>query len=287
MRKPLEHLDGLSPILDQYDGFLLDLWGVVHDGETLYPGVADALKAMHKAGKRIVFLSNAPRRARIAQARLAELGIAEEIIASVVTSGEAAYRFLSTQPHGWTRYAFCGPQRDRGLLEGLPLMPSAIEQADFLLNVGFTDDNEPVSEWMPMLNEAHARRLPMLCANPDRIVVRLNGEVLPCAGLLADAYLSLGGRVQYFGKPHADVYTLCESYLQGIPKARLLAIGDSLETDILGANRAVIDSALVMGGILKGEIVDVENGTLKIGALMQLCDDAQAFPRYTLPGLSL
>jgi HAD superfamily hydrolase (TIGR01459 family) len=281
----MQYLSGLAPILDHYDAYLLDLWGVIHDGNALYPGVGDTLAEMHAKGKRIIFLSNAPRRGEKARQRLLELGIPADIAREVVTSGEAAYLQLAKGEEGWRGYAFCGPDRDRDLLQGLPYIPAAPEEADFLLNVGFTDDNEPVSYWMPLLEAARARNLPMLCANPDRIVVRLSGEVLPCAGQLADAYSAMGGTVQYFGKPYPDVYVLCLSRLAGVPKERILAIGDSLETDILGANRAGIASALITGGILKPALFPHGQPALDVPRLTRLCAEQGATPNYTLPGL--
>ncbi len=283
----MQHLTGLDPLLDDYDAFLLDLWGVIHDGNTLYPGVQDTLTQIHARGKRILFLSNAPRRAEKAQTRLLELGIPTAIAREVMTSGEAAYLHLAMQAEGWQRYAFCGPERDRDLLNGLPYEVATPEFADFVLNVGFTDDNEPVSYWMPLLEASCARGLPMVCVNPDRIVVRLSGEVLPCAGQLADAYAALGGEVRYFGKPYAEVYTLCCARLAGIEKARILAVGDSLETDILGANRAGIDSVLITGGILKPQLFADDESALNVRLLEGLSQSHQAFAQYTLPAFVL
>lgn len=283
----MQHLPGLSLILEHYDAFLLDLWGVVHDGNALYPGVREALAQMHSRGRRILFLSNAPRRAEKARVRLLELGIPAEIAREVITSGEAAYLHLAKREEGWRRYAFCGPERDRDLLAGLPYEAAPPEEADFILNVGFTDDNEPVSYWMPLLEAARARHLPMLCANPDRIVVRLSGEVLPCAGQLADAYAAMGGQVRYYGKPYGEVYALCCERLPGVPTSRILAVGDSLETDILGANRAGIDCALITGGILKPALFPAGDERLSEAALAQLATDHAARPEYTLPALVL
>lgn len=283
----MQHFPGLSSLLDRYDAFLLDLWGVVHDGNALYPGVRETLIDMHERGKRILFLSNAPRRAEKARVRLLELGIPAEIAREVITSGEAAFLHLAKREEGWQRYAFCGPERDRDLLAGLPYEAAPPEEADFILNVGFTDDNEPVSYWMSLLEAARARAMPMLCANPDRIVVRLSGEVLPCAGQLADAYAAMGGQVRYFGKPYGEVYELCCERMAGVPKERILAVGDSLETDILGANRAGIDSALITGGILKPDLFPAGDERLSESALAQLVDEHTATPDYTLPALTL
>lgn len=286
------HLAGLGEVMEQYDALLLDLWGVIHDGNTLYPNVAATLNALYAAGKKILFLSNAPRRASKARGRLVELGIPAVISESVMTSGEATYQFLASalasqnSPAGaWRSYAFCGPDRDRGLLDGLPYVSASGNEADFLLNVGFTDDNEPVSYWMPLLQDCRARGLPMLCANPDRIVVRLNGEVLPCAGQLADAYLAMGGEVQYFGKPYPDVYAHCFQHLEHVAISRILAVGDSLETDILGGQSAGVDTVLITGGILKPQLINGVDNTLNVSALSLLCEESGATPTYSLPAL--
>lgn len=257
----MKQLSSFSPLIDRYDAFLLDLWGVVHDGEQLYPGVRDTLVSLRRAGKQVIFLSNAPRRARKVAAVLTRLGVEPSLYDAIVSSGEAGFHWLEEGKAPWgKRYYFIGPQRDADVLHGLDFTPAeTLEEADFLLNVGFGSEESCSEDLSPLLCAAQLRGLPMLCLNPDLEVIRMNGTREPCAGVLAKEYEHLGGSVTWFGKPYSAVYERCHHLLNGLDKTRILAVGDSLETDIPGAKRFGVDSALILGGILKGRtIADIE-----------------------------
>ncbi len=248
----MNRLTTIDNISDNYDAFLLDLWGVIHDGQKLYPGVRERIFSLHEAGKKIIFLSNAPRRAHKAAQVLAKFGIDESLYDHVITSGEAMAGWMQTDDCTLgNNYYFIGPDRDMDILDGFPHKRAGLAQCDWILNVGYVDDADPLSDYHNMLETAASMKKIMICANPDIEVVRQNGERLGCAGEIAGEYEKRGGYVKYFGKPYADVYTLCLNRLEGIDKTRVLMVGDSLHTDIKGANGVGIDSALITGGILK------------------------------------
>ena len=245
----------IGALADQYDGFIIDLWGVVHDGVRPYPGVIEALTRLRAAGKRVVFLSNAPRRAAAVVTALAAMGIAPDLHDGVMSSGEAVHTQLRdrTDP-GFaalgSRFWHLGPARDRNLFEDLPLTEvDQPDQADFLLNTGPDDlagESDPAA-YDPVLNAALAAGLPMICANPDLEVVRA-GQRIICAGLLAEIYAARGGLVLMRGKPDPAIYQPTLAMLD-TARARTLAVGDSLRTDIAGAKAAGIDSVFILGGI--------------------------------------
>ncbi len=239
-----------SVLAERYDAFLVDLWGVVHDGSALYPGVMGCLRALHASGQPVVFISNAPRRAARAVRVLTALGIPEAFYDTVITSGEVAYATLAQETP--RPYYFIGPQRDADVLDGLAYRPVPLGGAACLLNVGFGSEQDAVEDVSPMLEDAALRGLPMECLNPDLEVVKITGERYPCAGMIAQAYEACGGKVRYFGKPYPEIYARCMEHLQR-PVHRVLAIGDSLHTDIAGAHGSGLDSVLIKGGILKNQ----------------------------------
>lgn len=249
---------GLSEIGDRYDGFVLDLWGVIHDGEKLYSGTIPCLHALRSRGKRTVLLSNAPRRIAVIERQLSAFGLPQELYGDVVSSGEEVHRQLTTR----TDPAFAalgracfhlGAPRDRSVWEGVALdMVTNLSQASFILNTGPWDDDATVAQYEEMLKEGVARDLPMICANPDLEVVRGKRLVL-CAGALAARYQVLGGRVHYVGKPHEAVYRRCFEILRMSDPRRILALGDSLKTDVAGAAALGMDSVFITGGLHAAE----------------------------------
>jgi HAD superfamily hydrolase (TIGR01459 family) len=251
----MRHLTGLAPLADSYDGFIVDLWGVVHDGLSPYDGAIDCLFRLRGAGKRVVLLSNAPRRARLVQEGLRSMGLPDDTYNSILTSGEATRTALLERTDPWIvalgqRVLHLGPQKDRNVFEGLDLeIVGDPADADFILNTGPTDDSgENVPDaYLPLLRRCAARGLPMLCANPDIEIVR-GGKRIICAGLLARFYEQYGGAVRSLGKPYPEVYEVIRPML-GVDKSLILAVGDALATDIAGARAAGIDSCWVLGGI--------------------------------------
>ncbi|MDE3061107.1 MAG: TIGR01459 family HAD-type hydrolase [Pseudomonadota bacterium] len=275
----MQRLNGLSPVIDRYDALLLDLWGVVHDGSQLYPGVHATLEKLRGAGKQIIFVSNAPRRAAKAARVLTELGIEQQLYDHVITSGELGYRWLEQQHDVdlGKRYYYIGPAKDADVLNGLDYRRvDDLKDSDFLLNVGFGSEEQSAADWQKLLRAAKAAGLPMFCLNPDFEVVKITGERYACAGVLAADYERLDGRVKYFGKPFAEVYEYCMRQLAPVPRERVLAIGDGISTDIAGAVGYGLDAALVTGGIIRKQADEVE----------ELCEKHNAVPKYIMPTLA-
>jgi len=248
-------LESVAPLAETHDGFVLDIWGVLHDGEKPYPGVPEALRALRARGKRIVLLSNAPRRSWTVAEALAGMGLGPELFDGIVTSGEVAWTLLRDRTHPFFaklgRRAFhIGPERDLSVVEGLDIPITAdAAAADFVLNTGpdFEHGRESVEPYQPMLAAAAAARLPMVCTNPDRAVM-VAGQRLICAGALADRYTALGGEVMEIGKPDPMVYETVLKTL-GLPPARIVAVGDTPHTDLAGAAAVGIDAVWALTGL--------------------------------------
>jgi len=263
----------LQDIVAPYEALIVDLWGVIHDGTALYPGVAETLAYLHEQGKPVVFLSNAPRVADKARVVLDKLGINRAHYLDVITSGQVAHDILA-EDHEWlgTRYYYLGPSKDEDILSTLPAYTRAkgVDDADFVLNTGYEYDFQPHEEVLPTLHKLLAANLPLLCVNPDHEVVKIDGTQMLCAGTLADEYAELGGQVEYIGKPFEDVY---ERAFNLLGTDKVLAVGDNPLTDLIGATESDIDSLLITGGILaiRGEEPDLD----MIGA-------TYALPRFGL-----
>jgi HAD superfamily hydrolase (TIGR01459 family) len=249
-------LSGIAPIAGRYDGFILDLWGVLHAGAHPMPGAVEALHRLREAGKRIVILSNAPRRSASVIERIAEIGIARTLYDELLSSGEATWRWLKQGGPSGRRLFPIMAARDGSMLDGLDFgIARKIEAADFILNTGVESANDKVEDFENILRAGAARGLPMVCANPDLVVIH-RGKAEICAGAIALRYEQLGGPVQYFGKPHPPIYRDCFALLGVSDRRRILAVGDSLRTDIAGANAADIDGLLVLGGIHQEELTE-------------------------------
>lgn len=260
---------GIAPIAGRYDGLILDLWGVLHDGAHPMPGAVEALHHLREAGKRIVILSNAPRRAAPVIERIGEIGIARGLYDELLSSGEAAWRWLKQGGPGGRRLYPIMARRDASMLDGLDFeIATTIEAADFILNTGVESANNKVEDFEGALRAGAGRGLPMVCANPDLVVIH-HGRREICAGAIAQRYEELGGSVQYFGKPHAPIYRDCFDLLGVSDRRRILAVGDSLRTDIAGANAAGIDGLLVLGGIHQEELTggDLESVIRRQGVI--------------------
>ncbi len=247
-------INGLSEIFGLYDGFILDLWGVVHDGVAPFPDTLPALRGMKKARKKIWLLSNAPRRSYIVVEKLTQMGVTPEMYDGILTSGEASWQALQDKLLAkWGRRCLhIGGGRDSSVYEGLDIsIVSDPAGADFVLNSGVEDFSDTLDKYLPLLQKCMTRSLPMLCANPDR-TVHVESKLVICAGTLADSYAAMGGEIVYFGKPYRDVYSRC---LRDMGTRQVLAVGDSMLTDIAGATAAGIDSVLVTSGLHREEFM--------------------------------
>ena len=251
-------IDGMRALAPEYDGFILDLWGVVHDGTAPFPGVLDCMARLIGAEKRLVLLSNAPRRSDDVVRRITRIGVPEGLYHGVMSSGEEAWQYLHRRDEPFyaalgRRCLHLGSERDLEIREGLDLVfVNEPAEADFILNTGPAEWDDTIEDYTPALGAARARGLPMVCANPDLVVIH-DGKPALCAGALAEEYEAIGGRVRWHGKPHPSVYDSCLGLLGIADRRRILAIGDSLRTDIAGAEGAGIASLLIAGGIHAAE----------------------------------
>ena len=284
-------LAGFAPLIERYDGFLLDQWGVLHDGVTVYPGVLGTLRALAAAGKRVVLLSNSGKRAAANAERLTALGIDATLYLTVVTSGELAWRGLRDRSAPFAelgnRCLLISRGDDRGTIDGLAISETDADHADFVLLAG-TDSNARASaEIEAALAVALARALPLVCCNPDFSSVEPGSEQGRAPGAFALDYRRAGGEVWFIGKPWPEVYRAALAELD-LPADRVLAVGDSLDHDIKGAADAGIDAALTRGGVhretLAGDF-DAAEQRRRLAEMLQ--PDALPAPRWLLPDFQL
>lgn len=285
MRNVGDQIAGLAGLAGRYDAFILDLWGVLHDGVTAYPAAMAALRELRASAKRVGILSNGPRRAASVAQRSAELGITPDLYDVIHSSGEEAWLLLAQRRNSLV--ADLGhhclpivPPKDRSLLNGLDLdLTDNPARADFVLLSGTDRPEETVADYEAQLQAVRKYRLPMICANPDLEVVR-GGVREICAGAIAARYEAIGGEVRYFGKPHPEVYDRCLRALGSPPPRRTLAVGDSLRTDIAGAARAGIDSLFIIGGIHGAELT--ADGHFDSALFASLCRQRGVSPTYLM-----
>jgi len=286
--------DGIAGLAERYDGFILDMWGVLHDGGRALPGVPDALRALKAAGKTLIVLSNAPRRAAKVFDRAAAVGVPIDQLDGVMSSGEDCWRALNARhgPDGDPLLAQLGPRvwlmgakKDHDVVADLDLdIAETIAGADFVLNVGPAPLRDSLTDYEQELKDAAAAGLPMLCCNPDRVVM-VGDRAAMCAGALADRYEALGGTVRWYGKPYPGVYARTLSMMGDMPKDRVLAVGDSLVTDVAGAAAAGVDCALAAGGIHRAALGVAHGDTPKAEAVSALLPAASVQPRYVVSAL--
>jgi len=277
----LREITGVREIAADYDGFVLDLWGVVHDGVKPYPGVLDCLAALLAAGKRVALLSNAPRRAEDVVRRITTIGVPRDLYHAVMSSGEEAWQHLKQRDDSF--YEGLGnaclhicSDRDLEIRIGLDLAyVESAAAAEFILNTGPAGWDDTIDDYAKLLAECRARGLKMVCANPD-LMVNHGAKLALCAGALAQHYEALGGSVRWHGKPYPSVYESCLGLLGIDDHSRILAIGDSLRTDIAGANGAGLDSLLIAGGIHAADFA--EGDGLDLTRIVQAAETAQVRP---------
>jgi HAD superfamily hydrolase (TIGR01459 family) len=253
LKSPSPILHGLREIAERYDALVCDVWGVVHNGAQAHLDSCDALRRFRRLHGPVALLTNAPRPLGDLLLQFERLGVPSDCYDEIVTSGMATRADLAQRAEGCAVSLFhLGPERDRGVFDGLPIACTKAADASLVLCTGlFDDETETPDDYKPLLMEFQARSLQLLCANPD-IVVQRGGKLVYCAGAVAAVYESLGGKVTYYGKPHRPIYDLTLASLKGAEKP--LAIGDGLHTDIRGANGAGLDALFIADGIHGEEI---------------------------------
>ena len=247
-------LDQFRTLAPDYDVVLCDVWGVVHDSYVPFADACESLVRFRAGGGCVVLVTNAPRTGEIVAAQLDELGVERAAYDAIATSGDVTRVLLLARSR---QTAFhLGPERDLSLFRELELPLGAADTADYVVCSGLFDDTvETPEDYRPLLGRFLSRSLPMICANPDLVVAR-GTEIVYCAGSIAALYEELGGEVIYAGKPHRPIYeralALASNARGGRTDGRILAIGDSVRTDLAGAAAFGCDCLLVNTGIHAG-----------------------------------
>jgi HAD superfamily hydrolase (TIGR01459 family) len=237
-----------DPLDARYRLILCDIWGVVHDGVNLYPGAAERLRQWHRDGRFVVLITNAPRPADAVERQLAKIGLPRDCWDGISTSGEAGITALNRlgRPVG-----FLGTEEDRAILAARDVQIVADEFTD-LACTGLAERSVDTDRYAERLEQWAEADVTFHCLNPDRVVIR-GGVAEACAGALADLYEQMGGRVEWYGKPHHAIYDHALALAGNPPPRQVLAIGDALQTDVLGAARMGFDCVYVACGIHAGE----------------------------------
>lgn len=257
-------IEGLEALADRYAVLLCDVWGVIHNGVSLYDGVADALTRYRAQGGKVVLLTNAPRPNAPIRGQLACLGLPLAAYDDIVTSGDVTRDAIEAwAASGRTRVHHVGPDRDIPLFDGLAITRVALEDAEGVVITGLFDDTvETPADYLDRFRAIVDRDLPVICANPDRVIDR-GGEMIYCAGALADVHTALGGSPLMVGKPYPAVYATARQRITALLGSPLdddaiLAVGDALATDVRGGFEAGLDVLFVTGGIHAAEFGPAE-----------------------------
>jgi HAD superfamily hydrolase (TIGR01459 family) len=279
----IEHFSALAPA---YDALLCDVWGVVHNGVAAFPEACDALAQFRAAGGTVMLITNAPRPGQVVTRLLDRLAVPRAAYDDIVSSGDVTRAEIAARPQ--RRLFHIGPERDLPIFTGLDVQFVSLEAADYAVCTGLRDDESETPEhYRELLSAMRERRLFMLCANPDLVVERGDKRVY-CAGAIADLYAELGGEVLYAGKPHPPIYARALDRIAALrgsrpPLSRLLAIGDSVRTDVKGAIGFGIDCLFVSGGIHAEELGGRQRPDP--AAILQVFAAAEAAPKAVMQRL--
>ena len=257
----LHFAERLSELVDGVEVILSDIWGVVHNGLESFPDACEALHTYRQRGGTVILITNAPRPADSVQRQLRKLGVADETYDAIVSSGDLTRNFVADHPG--KKIFWIGPERDSSIHRGLDAVMAPLEQADYIICTGlFDDETESPEDYRAMMLQAREHKLPLICANPD-IVVERGDRLIYCAGAVAELYRELGGEAIFYGKPHRPIYERAMALAaerRGRPTAldRVLAIGDSVRTDLTGALGFGIDCLFLTRGIHSEEFEGID-----------------------------
>lgn len=271
----------LKMLAQTYDVFFVDQFGVLRDDAGPYEGAVAALSQLASTGKRVVILSNSGRSGEYNAKRLIKLGFAENSFEFFITSGDVAFEILSRADFDVPKGARCltiSSGGDSNLSDRLGFVATqTASDADMVIVSGSEAERISMTDYREMLRAAAVRGVPCYCTNPDNHKL-YNGSIAPGAGSIAKLYEGLGGHVTWLGKPYPEIYEYALRIVGVADRRQVVCIGDSIEHDILGANTAGLDSALVRTGILAAAS-DEE--------LRDMSSAACAFPTYLMPHFSL
>ena len=250
-----EKLSGIQRIIEDYDVFFIDLWGVMHNGVECYSNAITVLKHLKNKNKKIVLISNAPRPSETVEVFLDKIKLSKSLYDKVVTSGDVTREYLQLENNSQDIFHL-GPDKDKDLFKNLNVTFVDEEKCKQIICTGlFNAEKENIEDYQDLLIRLKDRNIKMICANPDEVVHR-GSKLEYCAGALAKQYEDFGGVVRYFGKPYPEIYNFALNklnILEDFEKKNISAfvIGDNLKTDIKGANLLNINSLLILNGIYK------------------------------------
>ncbi|MGN6156585.1 MAG: TIGR01459 family HAD-type hydrolase [Devosia sp.] len=250
-------MTSLSNLAPNYDAVLSDVWGVLHNGVAAYPEAVDALRRFRESGKRVVLITNAPRTAPPIVALLDAMRVPRDAYDAVVSSGDVTRAAIAPY-RGKVVHHVGPPEIDDSLYEGLGVIRGPAEEADAVVVTDLDTDDDTPDMYEERIKLWLSRKLPLICANPDRVVEHA-GRIIYCGGALADLYEAHGGRIRMAGKPYRPIYDealrLADA-AAGLPieRSRILAIGDSVRTDAIGAANAGLDLLFITGSIHAQEL---------------------------------
>jgi HAD superfamily hydrolase (TIGR01459 family) len=257
----LRFIERMREVVDGVDVVLSDIWGVVHNGLVAFPEACEALHTFRARGGTVVLITNAPRPADSVQRQLRKLGVADDTYDAIVSSGDLTRNFVAG--HSGQSVFWLGPERDNSIYRGLDPVFAPLESANYIVCTGpFDDETETPEDYRAMMMQARERNLTLICANPD-IVVERGDRLIYCAGAIAELYRELGGEVIFYGKPHRPIYERAMAIAQerrgkATPHSHVLAIGDSVRTDLTGAHGFGIKCLFVTRGIHAGEFEGID-----------------------------
>ncbi len=254
--KKTKFCEGISDISDSYAGFIIDQWGVLHDGVKVYDGVIDCLKELKERHKYVIILSNSGKRAKVNEERLSDLGITPDLYDVIITSGEVTWQGLSDQSEGYfkdigKKCILISRGGDKTIINGLDIdVVEDPKDADFLMISGSDAPDKILEDYEPILKESARYNLKAICANPDSLGI-MGGKNIMGPGTIAARYKDFGGIVEYIGKPHQPIFQHCIKLLQkeDIYPGQTVMVGDTMAHDILGGALAHIDTCLVKQGL--------------------------------------
>lgn len=284
-RADIPILSTIAPLAAGRTAWLVDIWGVMHNGVSPFLPAAEACARFRGSGGTVLLLSNAPRPAASVVEQLDRIGVPREAYDTILTSGDASREMIQRAAEAGRAIGHIGPERDRGLFEGAA-DPVPMAKAQTVVCSGLYDDERETPEtYIEILALLKKRGVDMICANPDLTVER-GGRIIYCAGALAKAYEDMGGVVAFAGKPYLPVYDLALERLaalrgQSIDRAQVLAIGDGVGTDIAGAAAAGIDSVYVASGVNAGP-----SGRIDASTVADIFADSEGRPIAAMNGLA-
>jgi HAD superfamily hydrolase (TIGR01459 family) len=282
-----DFIERFEPLARDYDVLFCDVWGVIHNGIAAFPAACDALTRFRSGGGTAMLITNAPRAGDAVARILDRLHVPRDAYDAITSSGDVTRGIVAAR-RGDSVFHL-GPQRDLSIFTGLDVTFAPLDRADYVVCSGLFDDmTETPESYRDMLAAMRARSLFMVCANPD-VVVERGDTLVYCAGALADAYTALGGEVLYCGKPHAPIYDAAMATAAALrggrtpERKRVLAIGDSVRTDLTGAQAFGLDYMFVTSGIHAGDYGSREAPDL--AALNAIFAAAGVKPRAIMRGL--